>query len=68
MPPIAVYMALAEAMHDEDDTCNEPHEVPFAECVYREYDIQAAMKVLTALRRDGWSLEQHPVGVVELGL
>jgi hypothetical protein len=68
MPAIDAYMALAEAMHDEDDTCNANYVIPFAECATREFDIQAAVRVLVALRKDDWSLVRDPAHATRLGL
>jgi hypothetical protein len=67
-PAIETYMALAEALHDEDDTCNANYVIPFAECATREYDIQEALGVIEGLRKAGWRLVRDPGGTVELGL
>jgi hypothetical protein len=67
MPAIAAYMALAEAMHDNDDNCQANYVLPFSECATREYDIEQAVKVLVDLMHDDWHLVRRPV-TAELGL
>lgn len=66
MPTIEQYMALAEAMHDGDDLCNANYYAPFGECGNREYDIQQAVKVLVALRKEGWQLVREPINGIPL--
>ena len=61
-------LALAEAMHNEDDTCNASQYVPFSECATRQWDIEHAADVLAELRKAGWRLAPDPAGTVELGL
>ena len=68
MPTIESYMALAEAMHSEDEMCNASMFVPFAECVTHEYDIEHAVKVIVQLHKDGWRLVPDPGPTVEMGL
>jgi hypothetical protein len=67
MPPIAAYMALAKAMHEEDDVCNANYVIPFDECASREWDIQNAVNVLVQLQGDDWHLVRRPA-TAELGL
>jgi hypothetical protein len=66
MPTIEQYTALAEAMHDEDDTCSAAYVVPFSECETSEYDIRAAVKVLIGLHKAGWMLARDPAGTLPL--
>ena len=68
MPPIDVYMALAEALHDEDDVCNANYVIPFSECATREYDIEVAVRVLVGLAKDDWRLVRDGGGTAKLGL
>jgi hypothetical protein len=68
MPAIDAYMAMAEAMHDEDDNCNAAYVIPFTECATREYDIQSAVRVLVSLHKAGWRLARDPGDTAELGL
>ena len=70
MPPVEAYMALAEAMHDEDDGCNANYVIPFSECPFREYDIEEAVKVLVSLGKNDWRMVREPAlmaGVLPLG-
>lgn len=66
MPPIAAYMALAEAMHEESDICNGNGRELFADCGAREADIEDAVKVLVALHRADWQLVRRPEGAAPL--
>lgn len=64
MPDIPVYMALAEAIHDESEMCEDPS---FAECGAREADIAEAIRILVRLDPD-WRLVRHSAGTLEIGL
>lgn len=68
MPTIQQYMALAEALHDNDETCNATYYHPFHACEadLREYFIQTAIAILQRLRSEGWRMEFHPVGMVRV--
>ena len=68
MPPTKMYLAMAEAMHDQNDLCNANQNIDFDECAMREADIEDAVRILTSLRRDGWLLVMQPVGVRSAGL
>lgn len=66
MPDIEAYMALAEALHIEDEQCEE---VPFEDCLVRESDIGIAVRVLVAVRKSGdWRLVREPIAATRLGL
>jgi hypothetical protein len=67
MPTVPEYLALAEAMHDESDDCQANYVMPFAECPMREIDIQDAVRVGVALRKEGWRLIRD-ISTTELGL
>ena len=60
--------ALAEALHDNDDTCNAAHYIPIEECATRAWDEEHAAKVLESLRDLGWTLTRDPAGTIPLGL
>ena len=64
VPDIAAYMALAEAIHDESEMCEDPS---FEECGALEADIAEAVRILVRLDPD-WRLVRHPAGTVELGI
>lgn len=66
MPPIETYIAMAEAIHDEIEQCDERE--TFADCGAREADIGEALRVLTHLRREGWQVTRDPAGTREMGL
>lgn len=68
MPTIEEYMALAEAWHDESEFCNANYQHPFDECGAREADIDDAIRVLVALRKDGWRLVRDVNATPRLGL
>jgi hypothetical protein len=68
MPTIEEYLALAEAMHDESDFCNANYQLSFADCEVREADIQDAVTVLVALRKEGWRLVRDVNATAEMGL
>jgi hypothetical protein len=65
-PPKDAYMALAEALHDEDDVCNAGYVVRFDACATHEYDVLRAITVLIALGKDGWRLVRDGQGTVEM--
>ena len=58
--------AMAEALHDCDDTCNANQYVPFSECATQEWDLTHAEEVLDALRASGWMLVRDPAGTLPL--
>jgi hypothetical protein len=60
--------ALAEALHDTDETCNAHHYLPFEECATKEWDESQAVEVLSRLRALGWAVTRDPAGTVPLGL
>jgi hypothetical protein len=62
-PPLR---ALAEALHDNDDTCNANHYVPFADCATQEWDLTHADEVLDSLRASGWMVVRDPAGTLPL--
>ena len=64
----AVVLALAEALHDCDDTCNASYRIAFGECATQEWDIAHAGEVLDDLRALGWTVVRDPVGTLPLGL
>ena len=68
MPDIRQYMALAEALHDASDLCNASYVIPLEECGAREADVEDAVRILVALRKEGWLLVQQPVGAMLFGL
>lgn len=61
-------LAMAEALHDCDETCNAHHYMPFDECATQEWDIAHAQEVIEALRVIGWTVVRDPAGTAPLGL
>jgi hypothetical protein len=61
-------LALAEAEHDNDETCEASYVVAFADCVHREWDIQHAAEVIESLRVLGYRVSVDPAGTLPLPL
>lgn len=68
MPPIEVYIAFAEHLHNQSELCNENYDVRFEACDLREQDISDAINILRALYRDGWALSRTALDNLALGL
>jgi hypothetical protein len=61
-------LALADAIHDGDDSCNANYYIPATECPFRDTDIEQAAEMMEALRKAGWVLVRDAAGTVEMGL
>lgn len=74
MPTIPQYMAMAEALHDNDETCNANYYHPFSshnsedEDGLREYFIGQAIDVLNHLRLSDWHMVRKDVSTPVLGI
>ena len=62
------FLALAEALHDTDETCNAHHYAPIAECATREWDEEHAAEVIARLHQLGWTVVRDPAGTIPLAL
>lgn len=60
--------ALAEALHNTDETCNAHHYIPIEECATREWDEGHAEEVIGALEALGWTVVRDPAGTIPLPL